>query len=550
MQMLIDKVLFLFVIIKNMRSKRTFLFLSVIFFVIFFSITNKTSAQRSGSLYFSVGYGTEWYSPSNIHIEQGDLNNSYEMQKVHGDDKTQTPISILNLNYRIGYYYNYYQTWGVELNFDPADYRIKDGESIHIKGTINNVPNVKETITFSAKNGYYYYFNGANLILFNVVRRFNIYHSNSNKIRLDALGKFGVGPVMPHFENSLPVNPVADPQLQFGGLNAGLEGAIRATVYRYGYIELAGKYDFATLNALSIYDGTARQNLQTFEVIASVGFTFPTTRRNPLFRNEKFVTILPFYQQAKLLKEGNDTSKVNDTSDHSKFNEIPEFQDIIDKEAQEAQDRYNRLHPPDTFTNADSIAHVDSVATMDSIAHVDSIARQDSVDRVTDSLNSIKPKKHKRHKHDQDTLSQDSTLLNNMQQANPDSAKQAMTDTVNKNQAAPPEKVAPPTPANKPEPEKTVDTTANSVIPQGEEKLSKKEEKKKAKEDKKEAKKKEKEAKEKAKQEEKEAKEKAKQAEEEAKKKAEEEDAAKKQAEQDKADKGKQDTPPPDNKGN
>ena len=151
--MLINKLLFLFVIIKNMGSKRAFLFLSAIFFVLCFSFTNKTAAQRSGSLYFSLGYGMEWYSPTTIHIEQSDLNNSYGMLKVHGDDKTNTPLSILQLNYRIGYYCNYYQTWGIELNFDPADYRIKDGESIQIKGTVNNVLNVNEKLTFSAKNG-------------------------------------------------------------------------------------------------------------------------------------------------------------------------------------------------------------------------------------------------------------------------------------------------------------------------------------------------------------------------------------------------------------
>ena len=510
-----------------MRSKKTFLFLSAIFFLVFTSFINKTSAQKNGSLYFSVGYNTAWFSRANIHIEQRSLGNSYDLLKAAGDNKTNSPVSLLQLNYRIGYYYNYEQTWGVELNFDPVYYHIVDGSIVHLKGTVNNKPNISKNIIFSAADGYYYYFNGANFLLLNLVRRFGVFQSASNKVRIDLLAKVGIGPVMPHFVNSLPINPVADPQLQFGGWNAGVEGGVRVTIYRYAYLEFAGKYDFASFNALKVYDGTARQNLQTYEVIASLGFTFPTSKNNPLFRNErKITTILPFYQQAKLLRDGGDQNKdSNDSTDHNKFKEIPAFQDILDKEAKEAEDRERRLHPPDTFTNADSLAHVDSMARVDSVMRIDSVAKQDSIDRATDSLGSKKERRRRKHQQIQDTV------LNNTQQVNADSVKQANTDSLNKKATEPPvNKAAPEPPANKAEPEKVQDTTANSVIPPGEEKVSKKEEKRKAKEAKKEAKRKEKEA----------ADEKARQ-EEEAKKKAQEEEDAKKKAEQEKADKEKED---------
>ena len=515
-----------------MRSKKVFLFLSAIFFVVFISCINKTSAQQNGSLYFSVGYNKAWFSRTKIHIEQYDLGNSYNMLNVPGDNKTKTAISPLQLNYRIGYYYNYEQTWGIEANFDPVNYRIIDGSILQIKGTINNTPNVNKKITFSAANGYYYYFNGANLLLINLVRRFGVFQSASNKIRIDILAKAGIGPVLPHFVNSLPIYPVADPQLQFGGWNAGAEGGVRVTIYRYAYFEFAGKYDFASFNALKVNDGSARQNLQTYEVIASIGFTFPTSKNNPLFRKEhKITTILPFYQQAKLLREGGDMDKEGkDSTDHNKFREVQPFQDILDKEAKEAEDKERRLHPPDTFTNADSLVRVDSIARVDSVMRIDSVAKQDSIDRATDSLGSKKERRRRKHHQVQDTV------LNNAQQVNPDSVKQATTDSVNKNAAEPPvNKAAPEPPANKAEPEKIQDTTANSASPPGEEKLSKKEEKRKAKQEKKEAKQKEKEA----------AAEKARQ-EEEAKKKAQEEEDAKKKAEQEKADKEKQDNP--DNK--
>ncbi|MFI5196942.1 MAG: hypothetical protein ACHQD8_07610 [Chitinophagales bacterium] len=415
------------------------------------------------------------------------------MIKVAGDNKTNTPISLLRLNYRIGYYYNYEQTWGVEVNFDPENYRIVDGSIVHIKGTINNTPNVSKNIIFSAADGYYYYFNRANFFLLNLVRRFGVFQSGSNKVRLDILAKAGIGPVVLHFVNSLPINPVADPQLQLGGWNVGVEGGLRVTLYRYGYLEFAGKYDFASFNALKVYDGTARQNLQTYEVIASIGFTFPTSKNNPLFRKEyKIITILPFYQQAKLLREEGDKNN-DDSTDHNKFKEIPAFQDILDKEAKEAENKGRRLNPPDTFTN------VDNPVRMDSTARLDSVAKQDSLDSVTDSLNSKKEKKRRKHQQGQDTV------LNTTQQVNQDSLNKA-TQEVQKNKDAG---------------EQQADTTGNNSAPANEEKMSKKEEKRKAKQEMKEAKKKEKEA----------ADEKARQ----------EEEDAKKKAEQEKADKEKQD---------
>ena len=534
MQMLINKLLFLFVIIKNMGSKKAFLFLSAIFFAVFTAFVNRTSAQKNGSLYFSVGDSKAWFFPSTIHIEQNDLGNSYKMVKVAADNKSNAALSALQLSYRIGYYYNYEQTWGVEANFDPLNYHIVNGSVVHVKGTINNVPNVDRDVIFSAANGYYYFYNGANIFLLNLVRRIQVFKPASNKVRIDVLAKVGAGPALPHFVNSLPVNPVADPQMQFGGWNAGAEVALRVTVYRYGFVELAGKYDYASLTGMKVYDGTAHQNMNSYEGIASIGFTFPTTRFNPLFWNEpKITTILPFYQQSKLMKEGDDAASDKDSTDRSKFNEIPPFQDIIDKETLEAEERYAKLHPPDTFTNADSIAHVDSVHFADSVSTADSIMRQDSTDHVLDSLNSRKERR--RRKHQKDTVAAPQVNLDSMANspANTDSLNK-MTEEAKPNKAAEEPKPDKAAPAEMPP-----DTTGSKPPP--DEKISKKDEKKKAKQDKKDAKKKEKEEKEKAKQAEKEAKEKAKQAEEEAKKKSDEEEAVKKQAEQDKADKEKQD---------
>lgn len=95
-----------------MRSKRV-LYLSVLFFVMTLSIPLQTFAQKAGSIYFGIGYSKSWFGRSKIHVEQEELGNSYNMQKVAADNKSFTSISFLQFNYHLGYFYDPRQNWGI-----------------------------------------------------------------------------------------------------------------------------------------------------------------------------------------------------------------------------------------------------------------------------------------------------------------------------------------------------------------------------------------------------------------------------------------------------
>ena len=41
----------------------------------------------NGSLYFSWGYNTEWYTKSTVHVSQPSLNNEYQLQNVQAHDR-------------------------------------------------------------------------------------------------------------------------------------------------------------------------------------------------------------------------------------------------------------------------------------------------------------------------------------------------------------------------------------------------------------------------------------------------------------------------------
>lgn len=353
------------VITKKMRSKNSLLAFSVAFFLLQYLFIPIIHGQgdHAGSVYLSAGYNQAlWYSRSNIRIEQGEVGNSYSMVNVKGNNKTGTALSATQLSYRLGYFFNYPQTLGLEISYDPINYAIAD-QQVRIKGTYNSRLNQNTTIPFSAANGYYYHLSGANLFMVNFVRRYQLFRNNTKSLRVDALAKAGLGPALPHISNKLGVNPVEGGQFQFSGWAAGAEAAVRVTAFRYGYMEIAGRYNYAAFNNMKVYSGTAEQKFHNFQIVASIGGALPTTRLNPLFSREKrIVTILPFYQHKDEIGRKLRKKKLNiedgDSLGIYGLGEVPEFDEIRDR-------NYRRNHPmvpvPEDSIEAGIFLEIDSV---------------------------------------------------------------------------------------------------------------------------------------------------------------------------------------------
>lgn len=244
----------------------------------------------NGSLYFSWGYNTEWYTRSTIHVNQPSLNNDYQLVNVNAHDRRgwdedffHTALTVPQYNYRLGYFFNEKQDFAIEINFDHTKYIITDGQSARLRGKLNG-DMVDKHIDYSSNNGFYYFLNnGANFLLFNLVKRFQVYHTDDKKFKIDFLGKAGVGPVIPHVENSF-FGQANDPDFQIGGWNMGLETAVRVTAMKYVYLEFAQKVDYARYSNLHIYEGNVRQSFGTYELILSLGINLPTGKNNPQYR--------------------------------------------------------------------------------------------------------------------------------------------------------------------------------------------------------------------------------------------------------------------------
>ncbi len=241
---------------------------------------SQPNKKRKGEIYFSWGYNTEWYTRSTVKINQPDLNNHYSFEKIKGHDHPgwdeglfSKALTIPQYNYRIGYFLNDKNDLGIEINFDHTKFIIEDNQQMRMKGTFRG-RTVDSSIVFSEPNGFYYFLNnGANFLLFNIVKRWHWYSDKAGQIKIDALGKAGVGPVIPHVQNSL-FGDKNEPGFQIGGWNTGVEGAIRSTFFKHAYLEFAGKLDYARYSGLKVYKGTAKQAFGTVELILSLGATF------------------------------------------------------------------------------------------------------------------------------------------------------------------------------------------------------------------------------------------------------------------------------------
>lgn len=242
-------------------------------------VAQQQRVHRKGEFYVSWGYNKEWYSKSNVKIDQSAIGNKYQFVKVNGHDHPgwdesdffHKGLTIPQYNYRLGYFFDDKKNLGVEISFDHTKFIITDGQLVHLKGLLNN-KYVDSNIVFSEPNGFFYFLNnGANFLLFNIMKRWN--WLNTKNIKINFVTKAGIGPVIPHVANSL-FGHINHPGFQLGGWNIAADAGIRSTFFKHIYLEFETRLDYARYSNLNIYKGTAKHAFSTTELILSLGYTF------------------------------------------------------------------------------------------------------------------------------------------------------------------------------------------------------------------------------------------------------------------------------------
>jgi hypothetical protein len=240
---------------------------------------HKKKIVKDGSFYFSWGYNTEWYTKSDIHVSQPALNSNFTFVNVNAHDHKGwdnnlfgQQLTIPQYNYRLGYFFNEKQDWGFEINFDHAKYVVISGQPVNVKGTING-RSVDTTIITGDKTLLWMLNNGANFLQFNMVKKIKLVDAYSSKLQFDCLLKAGIGPVIPHVENTIWGNNNT-PHFQFGGYDIDADLSFRGTFFKHLFLEVQSKGVYGSYFGLRVYDGLADQQFECFEVALVAGLTF------------------------------------------------------------------------------------------------------------------------------------------------------------------------------------------------------------------------------------------------------------------------------------
>ncbi len=253
------------------------------------TVAQEQKKERKGEFYLSWGYNTEWYTHSDIHVSQPSMNNDYKFVDVYGHDYRgwdnqllEKGLTIPQYNYRIGYFFNKKKNLAIEINFDHTKFIFSDKnnfyqEKAHLVGTVNG-RNVDTMLNFAWPQFVYYLNNGANFLCFNIVKRWNVWQNKKETIKVDGLLKGGLGPVVPHVQNTF-FGMENKPHFQIGGWNVGVEGAIKVTFFNTVFLEYTNKLDYARYSGLKIYNGTASQAFGCYEMVVNLGLSFPIGKR-------------------------------------------------------------------------------------------------------------------------------------------------------------------------------------------------------------------------------------------------------------------------------
>jgi hypothetical protein len=249
---------------------------------------------RDGEWYASWGYNREFWAPTDIHVSQPGLGNSFTIYDVRGHDEPGGESGLFTgdafgaqYNIRVGRFIT--DNFGVEFSLDHTKYTTPTGQFATLNGTINGKPG----------NGVYqlgYPFfseelhNGANHVTIDGVYRLPLIGKTNDSWSVAAIGKAGVGVMLPHTSDTILGNTVdvgnktignsfglRNGWWQLNGVTAGVEGGFRVVLYAPVYVELTDKIAYSYLGDLPAYLGTISQSQFMNEVILSIGFTYDGT---------------------------------------------------------------------------------------------------------------------------------------------------------------------------------------------------------------------------------------------------------------------------------
>ncbi len=245
-----------------------------------------------GEWYFSWGYNKDYWSPSDIHVTQGSLNNDFTIHNVEANDYPQwddelydQSLTTPQYNFRIGHFMDEKRTFALEFSFDHTKFSSVIDQTSRVTGTIGG-QSVDMNQRLTSNYFRYNLHNGANHIMINAVKRIPLLGKTNETLSLSFLGKAGGGIMLPHSDNTIlgRDNNVGSKEWgnyiginngwwQVNGWTIGIEAGLRFVLFKPIYVEFTDKEAYANLINVPVHQGIASQQVWMNELILSLGFT-------------------------------------------------------------------------------------------------------------------------------------------------------------------------------------------------------------------------------------------------------------------------------------
>lgn len=162
---------------------------------------------RDGEWYFSWGYNREFWMPTDIHVSQPSLGNNFTIYDVRGHDELGGESGLFTgdafgaqYNIRVGRFIT--ENFGVEFSLDHSKYTTPVGQFANVRGTIGGVP-VNENVQLGAPFFSEELHNGANHVMIDGVYRYPLIGKTNESLSVAAIGKAGVGIMLPHTSDTI-----------------------------------------------------------------------------------------------------------------------------------------------------------------------------------------------------------------------------------------------------------------------------------------------------------------------------------------------------------
>ena len=245
-------------------------------------------AEPGGSeWYISWGYNRDFWAPGDIHVSQPALQNDFTVHHVKASDFPQgvwgNDITVPQFNLRFGWFLERQHEWAIEFSVDHTKYNTDIGQTARVTGIVAGQP-VDDDHVLTADYFNYRLHNGANHIMFSLVKRTPLLGDLNSSGSLSLLLKGGAGIMLPHAESTImgnqsDVGPKKWGNLvgrdsgwwQVNGWTVGGEVALRLMTFRPVFLELSDKVAYAKLYNVPVYQGRADQILWMNAVVVALG---------------------------------------------------------------------------------------------------------------------------------------------------------------------------------------------------------------------------------------------------------------------------------------